>query len=233
MPRRLRALAVFGVAITILGAAVAWQAPAGPDKVAELLPALRLSAPRFWKGNLHTHSLWSDGDDFPEMIADWYKRHDYHFLALSDHNVLSEGERWIDVKSGKVDRSLALDKYRTRFGGVWVETRTLQSDDKGENQKENKLQVRLKPLAEFRSVLEEPARYLLIPAEEITHRFAASPVHVNAINLRDKITPINGDNISETLSPLIGAMTSRRLMALTCTGLDVKRCVISSAGMRM
>ena len=29
---------------------------------------------RWWKGNIHTHSLWSDGNDFPEMIADWYKQ---------------------------------------------------------------------------------------------------------------------------------------------------------------
>src|SRR5688500_5766636 len=123
MPRRLRALSVFALAVLILGAAVAWRSSAGPDKTAELLPALRLSAPKFWKGNLHTHSLWSDGDDFPEMIADWYKRHDYHFLALSDHNVLSEGERWIDVKAGKVDRSGALTKYQRRFGDAWVETR--------------------------------------------------------------------------------------------------------------
>ena len=28
------------------------------------------------KGNLHTHSFWSDGDDFPEMIIDWYKKND-------------------------------------------------------------------------------------------------------------------------------------------------------------
>ena len=50
------------------------------------------------KGNLHTHSLWSDGDDFPDMIADWYKRHGYHFLTLSDHNVLSIGEKWLPVR---------------------------------------------------------------------------------------------------------------------------------------
>ena len=31
---------------------------------------------RWWKGNLHTHSLWSDGDHYPEMVADWYKTHD-------------------------------------------------------------------------------------------------------------------------------------------------------------
>ena len=46
---------------------------------------------RWWKGNLHTHSLWSDGNDFPEMIADWYRKNGYHFLALSDHNILKRG----------------------------------------------------------------------------------------------------------------------------------------------
>ena len=30
-------------------------------------------ATRWWRGNIHTHSLWSDGNDFPEMIADWYR----------------------------------------------------------------------------------------------------------------------------------------------------------------
>jgi 23S rRNA G2069 N7-methylase RlmK/C1962 C5-methylase RlmI len=28
---------------------------------------------KWYKGNLHTHTYWSDGDDFPEMVADWYK----------------------------------------------------------------------------------------------------------------------------------------------------------------
>ena len=47
----------------------------------------------WFKGNLHTHTLWSDGDDYPEMVVDWYKGHGYNFLALSDHNVLQEGQR--------------------------------------------------------------------------------------------------------------------------------------------
>ena len=51
--------------------------------------------PQYYKGNIHTHSLWSDGNDFPEMIAEWYRTHGYNFLALSDHNVLSEGARWM------------------------------------------------------------------------------------------------------------------------------------------
>ena len=26
----------------------------------------------WYKGNLHTHTYWSDGDEFPEMVLDWY-----------------------------------------------------------------------------------------------------------------------------------------------------------------
>jgi len=43
-------------------------------------------------GNLHTHSVWSDGDDFPEMIIDWYKENDYQFIALSDHNTIANDD---------------------------------------------------------------------------------------------------------------------------------------------
>ena len=49
----------------------------------------------------HTHSLWSDGNGFPEMVADWYKSNGYHFLALSDHNVLSQGERWMSTTEAR------------------------------------------------------------------------------------------------------------------------------------
>jgi hypothetical protein len=33
-------------------------------------------------GNLHTHSYWSDEDDFPEMIMDWYKTRGYDFTLF-------------------------------------------------------------------------------------------------------------------------------------------------------
>src|SRR5689334_9708436 len=58
-------------------------------------PVTTHAEPRWFKGNLHTHSLWSDGNDYPEMIVDWYARHGYRFLALSDHNGLSQGQRWM------------------------------------------------------------------------------------------------------------------------------------------
>ena len=88
---------------------------------------------RWLKGNLHTHSLWSDGDNYPEMIADWYKRNGYHFQTLSDHNVLQEGERWLELKApvsmkGEVIQrggGEVIKKYLARFGLDW---QRIQSD---------------------------------------------------------------------------------------------------------
>src|SRR2546421_12607465 len=80
------------------------------------------SAARWWKGNLHTHSLWSDGDDYPEMIVGWYKEHGYQFLALSDHNKMLAGEKWIDCATN-VAGAAALEKYLKRYGANWVQRR--------------------------------------------------------------------------------------------------------------
>jgi predicted metal-dependent phosphoesterase TrpH len=45
---------------------------------------------KWYKGNLHTHTVHSDGDSTPNEVASWYKEHRYHFLVLSDHNYLTE-----------------------------------------------------------------------------------------------------------------------------------------------
>lgn len=186
MSKRVRSLVALIVSVVLLSTAAAWQNRVTDSVSDSVLEPLQQAGPRYWKGNLHTHSFWSDGDDFPEMIADWYRRHDYDFLTLSDHNVLSEGEKWIDVTPA---REAALKKYLTRFGNAWVERRELKG----------KAQVRLKPLREFRSMLEQAGRFLLIQGEEITHRFAKAPVHMNGINLRDVVLPINGDSVLETI----------------------------------
>lgn len=194
MPPRVRTLLIVFTSIGVLSAAAAWQAES-PESAAERLPLLRMPA-KYWKGNLHTHSFWSDGDDFPEMIADWYKRNGYNFLALTDHNILSEGQKWLDAAR----HGPALKKYLARFGDSWVEQRA----------EDSKRLVRLKPLAEFRSLLDEPGRYLLIPGEEITHKFAKAPVHMNAINLRDVIKPTDGGSVAETIQVNHRAVAEQR-----------------------
>ena len=166
----------------------------------ELIP--ESPQPRWWRGNIHTHSLWSDGDDFPEMIAEWYRTHDYNFLALSDHNVLSRGQRWmsaarIEERGGKS----VLPKYRARFGGGWVETRNkpaASTEEKGPEAGE--LEVRLKPLDEYRALVEERGKFIMIEGEEISDRVSDFPVHMNATNLAKPIQPVGGTTIQEAMN---------------------------------
>ena len=154
---------------------------------------------QWWKGNLHTHSLWSDGDDFPEMIAAWYRDQGYQFLALSDHNTLLEGQRWMPATSKRAGGDV-LKKYVRRFGTNWVETRMRQGTN----------EVRLKPLGEFRSLLEEPGRFLLIPSEEITGGYLSFPVHINVTHVRDRISPPGGTNVSDVVQRTVDAVMAQR-----------------------
>ena len=43
----------------------------------------------WYKGNLHAHTLNSDGDSTPDDVVRWYREHGYHFVALTDHNYLT------------------------------------------------------------------------------------------------------------------------------------------------
>jgi hypothetical protein len=175
-------------AVATMGAVMGLAWVAAPDDGKGPLPAVA-GPPRWFKGNLHTHSLWSDGDDFPEMIADWYRRQGYQFLALSEHNVLAEGQKWVAATDKSGTRAEAVKRYQRRFGKDWVELRKGKAGD----------EVRLKPLSELRSLLEEPGRFLLIPAEEVTGSHGKLPVHMNALNLRDVLKPIKADSVAEMI----------------------------------
>ncbi len=159
---------------------------------------------RWWRGNLHTHSLWSDGNDFPEMITKWYVDHGYHFLALTDHNVLSQGERWMDLaaieqRAGKT----ALEKYIAEFGDQWVESRekpTPARQTEPSVTAESAKQIRLRGLDEFRGKYEATDTFLLITAEEISDRAQGVPVHMNAMNLQEVISPLGGSTVVEAIN---------------------------------
>lgn len=165
------------------------------------LAALTLSAEdaRWWKGNLHTHSLWSDGDDYPEMIADWYRSSGYHFLAISDHNVLSEGERWIH-REKNAGGLRAFEKYLKRFGNDWVEQRVVEGVP----------QVRLKTYVEYRSKIAVPGNFLLMQSQEITDQFQGLPIHLNATNLKKQIPPQGGAGVAATMQKNIDAVLAQR-----------------------
>lgn len=52
---------------------------------------------QWYKGNIHTHTTESDGDSSPDTVVRWYRRHQYDFLVLSDHNHVT----LLDYSSGK------------------------------------------------------------------------------------------------------------------------------------
>ncbi|MCA9218052.1 MAG: hypothetical protein KDB27_33505, partial [Planctomycetales bacterium] len=134
---------------------------------------------------------------FPEMIAEWYRTHDYNFLALSDHNTLSQGQRWMKLNAvTERSKDKALQKYLERFGEHWVETR-----GEGEVQ-----EVRLKPLDEFRSLLEERGKFILIQGEEISDKVGDKPVHMNATNVNEEFQPLGGATVPEAIDANLRAV---------------------------
>ncbi len=198
----------------MLAGLVSVAAPGAPGQVdpAETAPL------QWFKGNLHTHSLWSDGDDYPEMVADWYKQHGYNFLGLSDHNVLAQGERWLELKTpisvgGEViprGGGEVLKKYVRRFGPDWVEQREVAG----------KREVRLKPLSEYREVLEEPGRFLMIPMEEVSSSWKlpktatrpelGGPVHVNVTNPLEYVPPAEGESAAVVMTRVVDTVLAQR-----------------------
>ena len=107
---------------------------------------------------------------------------------------MQQGQKWIAITTPKATETLR--QYRERFGLEWVEQRTLQYTQ----------QVRLKPLALFRSLFEEPDRFLLIPSEEITDKFQKADVHLNATNLRDLIRPAGGTSVLDVIQRNVNAV---------------------------
>ena len=130
----------------LLAGAAAWTLAAIGSGGAAQPPAMN-----WYKGNLHTHTLNSDGDSTSSEVAAWYRGQRYHFLVLSDHNYFTEVEGLNAVHGAK-------------------------------------------------------EKFLLIPGEEVTDRFEAKPVHVNAYNPRGLVEPPHGPTLVETLQRNVDAI---------------------------
>ena len=62
------------------------RVPSGPKTHDRKPPSPQGS---WFKGNLHTHTLNSDGDSTPDDVVRWYREHGYNFVTLTDHNYLT------------------------------------------------------------------------------------------------------------------------------------------------
>jgi hypothetical protein len=161
------------------------------------------------RGNMHTHSLWSDGDNYPEMIAAWYKERGYQFLVFTDHNTLLKNERWVEIDKTKGGRN-AFEALKAAFPNEWVTTRMREVEKGEEKKKENIEEVRLKTFDEIFSKLAVPQKYLLIPGEEITDKFKNKPIHMCATNTQELLPPTGGDSVVDVMQRNIDSAVSRR-----------------------
>ncbi|MEO5977747.1 MAG: histidinol-phosphatase [Chryseolinea sp.] len=156
------------------------------------------SKKQWYKGNLHTHSYWSDGDEFPEMIMDWYKSNKYDFIALSDHNILADGDKWITVAKSKLYED-SFQKYLSKFGDQWV----VHNMDSG------RINVKLKTLKEYKPLFADQS-FLIIQSEEITDKAEGKLIHMNATNVQKLIAPAGAATVTETMQRNVDAVLQQR-----------------------
>jgi hypothetical protein len=61
----------------------------------------------WFKGNTHAHTINSDGDSTPDVVARWYREHGYQFLFITDHEFLTDPAP-LNALLGAKDRFLLL-----------------------------------------------------------------------------------------------------------------------------
>tara|TARA_R110001599_G_scaffold352832_1_gene588728 strand:- start:198 stop:1379 length:1182 start_codon:yes stop_codon:yes gene_type:complete len=151
------------------------------------------------KGNLHTHTYWSDGDGFPEMVLDWYKSNDYQFIALSEHNIIARTKKWKKLPKSMIYQQ-AFEDYLKKYGEDWVE---YTEDSTG-------ISVKLKTESEYKPLFEEEGKFAIITAQEITDGYGGKPLHMNATNVQELIQPRHGNSVAETMQNNIDAVLEQR-----------------------
>jgi len=152
----------------------------------------------WYKGNLHTHTYWSDGDEFPEMVLDWYKSKSYDFIGLSDHNTVAKDEKWVVIQKSPLYET-GFQNYLDKFGPEWVQYKT----DTG------RIQVKLKTFEEYKKKIEGDD-FLIIPSEEISNYVDKIPVHINATNIQELIPAPNGNAVAEAMQQSVDAVLRQR-----------------------
>ncbi|MBQ5790955.1 MAG: twin-arginine translocation signal domain-containing protein, partial [Thermoguttaceae bacterium] len=167
-------------------AAGALAAPLLPNLLTNVAKAAEPTA-RWYKGNLHAHSQWSDGQDLPEVALAEYKKRGYNFFAFTEHNTLQRKDFRFDGKDAKpfdgetsywkrlatkgVRSNLTEDrvrKARELFGEDSVVTKETAEGTF----------VRLKTCDELRQQFGDKENFLLMSAFEMTTPWA----HLNLIN---------------------------------------------------
>lgn len=159
------------------------------------LPAAHAGPTRWYRGNLHLHTLRSDGWAFPDEAILLYKKLGYDFVALTDHHVVHEQESWFSGAKHKAFHADRLKRFRERFPGFGPEERI---------GKDGGTQYRLRPFRELAAAHNRPGEFLLLSGVEQEDRSLDRRVlHCNFINSTTSHIPKRVTNIESSLTKLL------------------------------
>lgn len=151
-------------------------------------------ADAWYRGNLHMHSMWSDGNVLPEDAVGWYRDHGYQFVCLSDHQMLQlDTNAWLEVGSKKLGRAQAASYLKAHPDAVTKKDGTNEF-------------VRLKTLAELKEMFDRPESFLMVPGHELNRGIGGLETHMNAINVRDTIPYRYGETPFDTFRRIDAAV---------------------------
>ncbi|MDO5566405.1 MAG: hypothetical protein Q4G59_07080, partial [Planctomycetia bacterium] len=130
---------------------------------------------QWFRGNLHMHTLRSDGDAFPEEAAALYKRLGYHFVALTDHNSTHENpDIWIKLGQKNLTAE-TVSRYKKNFGFP-LEKKMIDGSEA----------YRLKTFPEMEKLLCEEGRFLMISGNEVSSGAKnGEELHVGFVNTKE------------------------------------------------
>jgi len=154
------------------------------------------------------HSLWSDGNDFSENIAAWFKEQGYNFIAFTEHDQFSIGNRWIEP------RPEAIERFHKRWGGKLK----LETNEQGS--------VLLRTLEECRVLFEEPGRFIILGGEETTvswmRQWTQRDMHHQGCvsSFADGMHWINSINIDQAIPALTLEGSSSEAIAQTIQAVE-------------
>jgi hypothetical protein len=154
----------------------------------------------WYRGNLHAHSIWSDGHMLPEEVAAWYAGHGYQFLGLADHNTLLKGEYW--VTASEIRRRAGDDiatRLRERFGSEHLVSRQWNGAE----------EWRLQTMQELRRQFERPGQFTLLSNEEVTNDASSVRVHLTAVNISQPIDSTTGANAADIIDQTLARIDAQ------------------------
>ena len=170
------------------------------DAASAILPGKK----RWYKGNLHCHTYWSDGRAFPDQAIRSYRDAGYDFCAVTDHNRIGENRnfwRKVEPTEGGWPPLVCrrnFEVYRKEF--PWAEW----------HEENGVTSVRLQTMTELIGRYNAPGKFLVMRGMEITRCGAESRhMHMNYVNL-DK--PIPGIDKVPLIQNMPGEWSNARIV---------------------